>query len=875
MRSATTFLIVALLAFSGVLPVAAQVNGTRSASADKAGADMTKKPLPPVPTTTKSTIEPGIRFAAIEAYSDGSGSFIRWSMERESGNMGFYVYRIDAKGRTLLNDSLIVGSAMSVNDQLLTGTQYRIFDPAGDIGSTYIVESVLTNGSRIDAPAVSAAYVGNLAKIKGADQARRGEAAISGTNGQRMYLAMPKEIQTAVESSIAPPDPEMQKWIVQQPGVRIAVREEGMYRITADDLASAGFDTESDPANWQLYKDGVEQAIIVGPKGSYIEFYGKGLDRIETDEQMYFLINGPAVGKRMETRVLRRVGAGVTTPNYDVALNKKERTSYVNSILNGPLDNFWGRVIFSSATTIPFDVTGIDLSRPEVSLTVFMQGYSVTAHSISVQLNGTTIGTITGFGRASYNNTFTFPTSLLVEGSNGLTLQSSGSSDTNLFDQLTLNYSRKFVASNGEISFYSQAYRGLKLDGFSSPDVRVVDLTFDGVPQMLTGLEFEDDGNGNYTANMPAYRPRTLYAFEDSALLSPVSISAYDTTPLADPNGSADLIIISYKDFLPESEAWADYRRGQGFTVKVVDVDEIYDEFNYGAAGSPGVTSYLHYTFDNWATPPSYVLLVGDASYDPRGYEGIGRFNLVPTKFVNTIFSETGSDEALADFNNDGFAEIAIGRIPARTVGIAAHTLNKVMSFETPEMQDLSRGVLMAHDRNDGWDFDQMSVRVASELPKGTPITYVSRNDPTAQADVIANINEAKYLVNYTGHGSSGAWAAVSFFSVLNEPDLTNTDQSLFTMLTCLNGYFVGNQNDSFSEVLVKSDHGAVAAWASAGLTTPDVQEVMAKRFFNQIGQGNITRLGDLIKDAKSVIPGGTDVRLSWVLIGDPMLKVR
>ncbi len=503
-----------------------------------------------------------------------------------------------------------------------------------------------------------------------------------------------------------------------------------------------------------------------------------------------------------------------------------------------------------------------------------MQGYSFAAHSISVSLNGTPIGTIAAFGRTAYNNTFTFPTSLLQEGSNGLTLQSSGSTDTNLFDQFSLNYDRKFLAVNGELPFYTQNYRGAKLTGFSSPNVRVLDMTYDGDPQFLTNLQFTDVG-GSYEASMPPYRARNVYAFEDTALRQVSSISAFDSSLLGTPKEAGTLVIISYKDFMAEAETWANYRRGQGISVKVVNVDEIYDEFNYGTAGSDGITTFLHYAWVNWATPPEYVLLMGDASYDPRGYEGLGRFNLIPTKFVNTVFSETGSDEALADFNNDGFAEIAVGRIPARTVGIATHTLNKVMAFETPAMQSLSRGVLMAHDLNDGYDFDQMSIRIANELPAETPVTFVSRASPTAQADVVANINQAKYLVNYTGHGSSGAWAAVSFFSVLNEPQLTNTDQSVFTMLTCLNGYFVGNQNDSFSEVLVKSDHGAVAAWASAGLTTPDVQEVMAKRFFNQIGQGNITRLGDLIKDAKSVIPGGTDVRLSWVLIGDPMLKVR
>ena len=95
-------------------------------------------------------------------------------------------------------------------------------------------------------------------------------------------------------------------------------------------------------------------------------------------------------------------------------------------------------------------------------------------------------------------------------------------------------------------------------------------------------------------------------------------------------------------------------------------------------------------------------------------------------------------------------------------------------------------------------------------------------------------------------------------------------------MLTCLNGYFHNIWNESFAEVLTKAPNGgAVAAWASSGLTTPDVQEVLAGRFYQSIGLGTIPRLGDVIRDAKSAVPGGSDVRYSWVLIGDPLLKVR
>ena len=50
---------------------------------------------------------------------------------------------------------------------------------------------------------------------------------------------------------------------------------------------------------------------------------------------------------------------------------------------------------------------------------------------------------------------------------------------------------------------------------------------------------------------------------------------------------------------------------------------------------------------------------------------------------------------------------------------------------------------------------------------------------------------------------------------------------------------------------------------------------VMAERFYSQLAAGNITRIGDLVKDSKLALNGGTDVLYSWVLLGDTMLKVR
>jgi hypothetical protein len=55
---------------------------------------------------------------------------------------------------------------------------------------------------------------------------------------------------------------------------------------------------------------------------------------------------------------------------------------------------------------------------------------------------------------------------------------------------------------------------------------------------------------------------------------------------------------------------------------------------------------------------------------------------------------------------------------------------------------------------------------------------------------------------------------------------------------------------------------------------------VLAVRFYQQLGQPDIKRLGDLVLDAKLYLAQHppspvNDVLNSWVLLGDPMLKIK
>ena len=60
------------------------------------------------------------------------------------------------------------------------------------------------------------------------------------------------------------------------------------------------------------------------------------------------------------------------------------------------------------------------------------------------------------------------------------------------------------------------------------------------------------------------------------------------------------------------------------------------------------------------------MLLVGDATYDPRDFLiGRTRTDIVPTKLVTSDLFQAASDGWFADFSNTGNTTMAIGRLPA------------------------------------------------------------------------------------------------------------------------------------------------------------------------------------------------------------------
>lgn len=835
-----------------------------------------------LPSNTKAVKNP-VKYTELKAFSDGRGVWLGWKTSSETNNLGFFVYRVVGNEKQLISDTLISSESQKLPAGEIANGNYSFFDQDGDFKTLYVIESVGVDGWQRFSESFETQAVDDLRTVAGASsedfQARSRDAhpSISGNNS-----ILPKDLRAEAANFTLPADPAMQRWVAAQPGVKIGIKTEGLYRVSRTALQAGGFDVNAPIAKWQLYVNGVEQAINVAADGSYIEFYGKGIDTVYADVQNYFLLTGANDGKRIGSVVRRRTGSSVVSNSYSQFFYLKQRASYLGNLLNGDVENFFGSFIGASGRTISLNLSNIDFSASTASINLALQGSSAIDHSTKVFINNMEVGTLNGDARELASGEFTFPTSYLIEGTNQLKLLPQNGTqpiaDTSFFSSVKINFARRYTAVQNRLSYYVPNYKNSYTENFTSPNIRVFDMTNADAPVLLTGLSVEPS-NGGYRVNIPSNRGRVLYAVEDSGLMSAVSITANTPSTLSTVGHNAELVVVSHKNFTAQANTWANYRRSQGMLAEVVDIEDIYDEFNYGATCADCVRDFLSYAKNNWQTAPKYVLIIGDATYDPKNYLGQSG-NFVPTRLVDTVYTELGSDDTMADFNDDGLAEIAVGRIPARTTADVDLAFSKVTMFEQNLSQSPARGAFFASDLPDGYDFEGSSQRLCEQLPTSIPCSKVNRAEANAGTNLVAAINSGKYIVNYSGHGNAGAWSVdANFFSKTQAAQLTNANNiSIFTMLSCLNGYFIDpyTSQTSLSEVLMENPNGGAAAtWASAGLTTPDIQEVMATRFYSQIGAGNLTRIGDLINDAKTTISFGRDVRLSWVLLGDPTMKVR
>ena len=831
-----------------------------------------------------------VRLTGFTATTQDDGVMLEWKSGFEAHNLGYHVYRYQDGQRTRVTPSLIAGSSLISKHgrDLSSGYSYGWFDPQGTVGTQYELQAIDLHG---DIQTFTPGYTakqgahGNSQKARAAlvTEVAANAPTTAAQNGwaKGMNTAAAKPTAQASVSALT-----TQQTIAGQQAVKIRVNQNGWYRITQPQLLANGLSASGDARKLQLFVDGVEVPIRLSTdkatlgSGDTLEFYGTGLDNLNTDTHTYYLVSGARNGLRIPTTADKGPGKAkneILAPDFLYTVERKDRFDYLPGLLNGDDGNIFGELVSSDPLDQTMTLQNIDTtSTAPAQLEVILQGFTELNHQVQVQLNGSYVGTINFSGATHKSSTLPVNSALLKEGANTVTLTAAGGDvDYSFVDALRMTYAHSYRADNDSLSF-SVGNRAAFVTGFSSAAIRVIDVTNPGAVQELTPKITQSNGSYGFTLQAGS-TVQNLVAFVDNQARQPASMVKNQPSTLNASTNAADLVIVTHGEFRSSADTLAAARRAQGMKVSVVDVEDVYDEFSFGAHAPQALKDFFSWSNTHWATGPKYALLFGDSSWDPRNFMEQGFSDYVPTKLVDTVEFETASDDWLADFNGDGIPEIAIGRLPVRTTSDANTMVSKILNYDQERNGGAAlRGALLVSDGG----FEDQTAQVQSYLSPITTVQTLNRsaigNDDSMRTQIVNAIDAGPAIVNYFGHGSVGVWTGAGLLNQDNAATLNNGNRvTLFVMMTCLNGYSHDAFIDSLAETLLRDPQGgAFAVWASSGATEPVGQAQMNTQLYQSLLGNQPMTLGDAVRQAK-LSTSDFDVRRTWILLGDPTMRLK
>lgn len=492
----------------------------------------------------------------------------------------------------------------------------------------------------------------------------------------------------------------------------------------------------------------------------------------------------------------------------------------------------------------------------------------------------------------------------------------SGSSGANGYvDFFEIHYPAEMAAINNELEFSSNpGMSGITEYAFNqfSGDLRGYDVTNRTNPLKLQNTA-STGGMFIFRTQLDSTAPKRFFI---SGSYRTPELQKISLANLRDDMANADLILIVPQEFRSTADAYKQYRDSQGeLSVKVVNVEDIYNEFGGGLPDISSIRNYIGYAYSNWQRKPRYVLLWGDGHFD---YKAITtrRPNFIPTwqsddsertfnisRGWSYIDSYSTEDYFVRVVGDDYISDLGIGRMTVDSKESSDWMLEKIKMYETESVDDQWRTMMMfladdgptssgATDRDTHTNQSEEIARDTRYTPEDMqekkiymveyPVENIpkGRRKPRATEDMISFINNRGAVVlNWIGHGNPRVWAHETLFDrEITTPQFVNKKRLFFLIAaTCDFARFDMTETQSGAEAMVMSRNGAaIASFSSTRVVYSAQNSALAKELYNQLftrgSDGRYRRLGDVVMSTKQGFSTINDQK--YFLLGDPALRL-
>lgn len=327
-------------------------------------------------------------------------------------------------------------------------------------------------------------------------------------------------------------------------------------------------------------------------------------------------------------------------------------------------------------------------------------------------------------------------------------------------------------------------------------------------------------------------------------------------------NGN-NYLIITDPQFESDLAGFAAHKSSKGYNVSLVNT-------NITGTTTTAIKAYIQNLYDNVATRPAYVLLVGDVG-DIPGWTGNGAGS-----------PNTDLHYAMLD-GTDYYADLSIGRFSVINSTQLANIIAKTIFMENNIGSLEKNNVFMASTDNSYITEGTHNFVIDSYFePDGynNLKLYTDTYNATTQ-QLINALNDNKVFAIYSGHGGTTSWADGPPLSQSQVNGLTNNVFPFVYSFACITGQY--EYSECFGETWIRTDNGGSAFYGSSVNSYWDEDDILERRIFQAMFVDEVTQITPMFDLGKIYLVNyygsmtSTMIRYMemYNLMGDPSLDTK